>query len=427
MCHVEHSTWHFLFLEMTFAKSYLEKYTNDYSVLAPSNINFGLGILIPCYNEPDLLKTLNSIANCRPIASIVAIVVVINSKENSPQEVFLQNQKTLTEVSSFEPSKWLQLYIIEANRLPKKHAGVGWARKIGMDWLVSAYNHMQNPEGIIVSLDADSEVDPNYLIEIEKGFRKNQKKCAATFGFEHNLEGSEFPEKVYHSIILYELYLRYYYHAVRLTGFPNSIYTIGSCMAVRAKDYIAVGGMNRKQAGEDFYFLQKLVNHRGVVHLPEVKVFPSSRVSDRVPFGTGAQITKLVNTASTEFYVYSLEAFSPLAELFQYVNKLYEPSNFSFKSSFHEFHDFLTQINFELNIDRILKNSASPKTFAKNFYSFFNGFQIIKWLNFSAERNFKKKNTITEAIKLLEEIYPDKHFSTLSPKNVLNIYRKLDI
>lgn len=417
----------FLFLRMTFAKSYLKKHTNDHSVLASSNIKFGMGILIPCYNEPDLLKTLHSIANCKPIESKVALVLVINSKENSPKEIIQQNQKTLAEIAAFDAPEWLQIITIEAGDLPKKHAGVGWARKIGMDWIVSAYNQMQNPEGIIVSLDADSEVAPNYLQEIEKGFQKNQKQCAATFEFEHALEGSQFSEQVYTSITLYELYLRYYYFAVKQTGFPNSIYTIGSCMAVRAKDYVAVGGMNRKQAGEDFYFLQKLVNHRGVAHLPSVKVFPSSRVSDRVPFGTGAQITKLVNTSANEFEVYQLEAFNPLTELFEIVSQRSEVANFTFQSSCPEFEQFLDQISFNSNFKRIRNNSASLKTFEKNFYAFFNGFQIIKWLNYSAENKFPKKSIVSESIKLLERIDLEKNFSTLSAKNLLNIYRKLEI
>ncbi len=412
---------------MTFANTYLKKYTNDHSVITPTDTKFGLGIFIPSYNEPDLLRTLNSLANCIPIESKVALVLVINSKENSPKEAIQQNQRTLAEVKAFEAPEWLKIFTIEANGLPKKHAGVGWARKIGMDWLVSAYNQMENPEGIIVSLDADSEVAPDYLIEIEKGFQKNPKQCATTFEFEHALEGSQFSEQVYTSIMLYELYLRYYFFAVQQTGFPNSIYTIGSCMAVRAKDYVAVGGMNRKQAGEDFYFLQKLVNHRGVVHLPSVKVYPSSRISDRVPFGTGAQITKLVNSNANEFKVYPLEAFDPLAELFEFVNQQNQLDTINFHTSFPEFKLFLDQINFESNLERILKNSGSTKTFAKNFYAFFNGFQIIKWLNYSAESNYPKKSTVSESIKLLEKLYPKKNFSTLSAKNLLNIYRKLEI
>ena len=41
-------------------------------------------------------------------------------------------------------------------------------------------------------------------------------------------------------------------------GYPDSIYTIGSAFAVRAEAYMKQGGMNRRQAGEDFYFLYKL-------------------------------------------------------------------------------------------------------------------------------------------------------------------------
>jgi hypothetical protein len=42
--------------------------------------------------------------------------------------------------------------------------------------------------------------------------------------------------------------------------FSYAYHTVGSAMAVKAYQYVKVGGMNRRQAGEDFYFIQKLVH-----------------------------------------------------------------------------------------------------------------------------------------------------------------------
>ena len=61
------------------------------------------------------------------------------------------------------------------------------------------------------------------------------------------------------AIMKYELYLRYYRLALEYTGHPHAYHCIGSAFAVRTLDYVAQGGMNKRQAGEDFYFLQKLI------------------------------------------------------------------------------------------------------------------------------------------------------------------------
>src|SRR5213594_3575687 len=92
--------------------------------------------------------------------------------------------------------------------------------------------------------------------------------------------------KVAEAIAAYELHLRYYVRALRYAGFPYAHHTIGSCMAVRADVYKKQGGMNKRQAGEDFYFLQKIIPLGHFTDLTETKVIPSSRPSDRVPFGT---------------------------------------------------------------------------------------------------------------------------------------------
>ena len=93
-------------------------------------------------------------------------------------------------------------------------------------------------------------------------------------------------------IQLYEDYLHYYKKALDYAGFPDSIYTIGSAFAVRADAYVKQGGMNRRQAGEDFYFLNKLTKLGKITEINDAYVYPSARVSDRVPFGTGAAMNK---------------------------------------------------------------------------------------------------------------------------------------
>jgi hypothetical protein len=61
---------------------------------------------------------------------------------------------------------------IYAHALPQKWAGVGWARKIGMDEAVKQINANNYPDGLIISFDADSIVLPNYFQAIESAFEE---------------------------------------------------------------------------------------------------------------------------------------------------------------------------------------------------------------------------------------------------------------
>ncbi len=126
--------------------------------------------------------------------------------------------------------------------------------------------------------------------------RKERKACSIRF--EHPLSGSEFPDEVYRYVTMYELHMRYFYQAVKYSGYPYAFHAIGSAIAFRASAYLKAGGMNRKQAGEDFYFIQKLIPQGGFFALNSTTVHPSPRTSDRVPFGTGAVISKLIETSS---------------------------------------------------------------------------------------------------------------------------------
>ena len=123
------------------------------------------------------------------------------------------------------------------------------------------------------------------LEEIEKGFRMNPDKDAASIYFEHDLNDTVGIEKEH--IIAYELHLRYLIHAQRFCGHPFAYHTVGSSMAVRRQAYMQQGGMNTRQAGEDFYFLQKFIETGKLFEIKSTVVYPQARISLRVPFGTG--------------------------------------------------------------------------------------------------------------------------------------------
>ena len=88
--------------------------------------------------------------------------------------------------------------------------------------------------------------------EYHRGEHKKHKKA-------YEAAGGKFDDNSYKAVWLYELHLRYYKQALQFTGFPYYYHTIGSAFAVNAEVYCKQGGMNRQKAGEDFYFLQKII------------------------------------------------------------------------------------------------------------------------------------------------------------------------
>src|SRR5204862_3217619 len=117
------------------------------------------------------------------------------------------------------------------------------------------------------------------------------------------------------------LHLRYYIQALRYAGFPHAHHTIGSCMAVRAGEYRQQGGMNKRKAGEDFYFLHKIIPLGGFGDLTGTTVYPSPRPSDRVPFGTGKAVRE--NLPGRQIKTYPLDAFLDLKQMIARVPKMY--------------------------------------------------------------------------------------------------------
>ena len=105
-------------------------------------LNPSLVIVIPCHDEPDLLLTLNALWQCRPAPSPVAVVVVINGADDDPPVVQARNRLTLTAVQRWMRGHAMEgraLHLLCEPNLPQRQAGVGTARKIGMDWAMNRF------------------------------------------------------------------------------------------------------------------------------------------------------------------------------------------------------------------------------------------------------------------------------------------------
>jgi len=302
-----------LFAEDYIRTKRLQELFSDY----PPDPGTGIIVVIPCFNEPDILLTLESLQRCEPLAKGVEVIILINYPEDASAEIRRAAQKifkAITDWNRKQDFRGIRYLPSGPVKLPLKWAGADLARKKGMDEAILRFSHLNKPDGLLVSLDADTTVRENYLIEIENHFIHYPEQVGATLAFEHPLEGLE--PKHREGIRLYETYLAYYKEALTFAGYPNALFTIGSAFVVTADAYVKRGGMNRRKAGEDFYFLQNLVQQGQVGEIHTTRVFPSARLSDRVPFGTGPILKKWIEGKEDLTQTYSFQAFADLRSFF---------------------------------------------------------------------------------------------------------------
>jgi glycosyltransferase involved in cell wall biosynthesis len=390
-----------------FADKYLQKQSRTTLIPNSPNSEMGISIVIPCFREPEILETLNSLQQCNLPSQQVEVIILINHSEVASEEIKTFNSETKAELDSWvlkNQKGGVKYFVLGPIELRKKWAGAGLARKRGMDEVISRFNKLNKRNGIIVSLDADTLVDKNYLVEIERYFKVNPKDVGATISFQHQTHGLQ--EKQLEGIRLYELYLEYYKQALDFSGYPYSMFTIGSAFAVTAEAYVKRGGMNRRQAGEDFYFLQNLVQFGKVGVITTTKVYPSARLSDRVPFGTGPVLQKWMNGEEDLTLTYNFQAFADLKKMFEIKEHFFKIDESEFKHIISDLPESIQQFilndNFWKELEDLNKNCSTIKSFQNRFFQKFNAFKILKYLNF-AHTQFYGKLKLADQIDQLNE------------------------
>lgn len=402
-------------------KIYLNKYASTHWKLEWNRTGgIEIVIVIPAIAEleniPVLLKSLSE--NDKNLLSKTLILFVVNNLMSSSDEVKENNRKTI-ELLRCALNKNLSGQITErfsvsgllfglvdvsaeGNEFDEKTGGVGMARKAGMDLALTAFDYTIPKKKILISLDADCTVDNNYLSAISEAFN-NFNLNATTIEFSHNIK----PDSDQEAILCYEIFLRYYVAGLLYAKSPFAYHAIGSAFACDHEAYMKVGGMNKRKAAEDFYFLQKLAKLYPIVNITTTIVSPSARKSWRVPFGTGKSVTEF-QTGVREFLLYDpcifkilkewLEAFQ--SDLSMNPDKLL----IQVKKIHPELHNFLLIKKFPVRWEKILANSISEKQLAyqrKNWFDSFNTLKLVHHLRNTAYPMLEIKNAIKKMFKQL--------------------------
>jgi hypothetical protein len=365
---------------MSFAATYFTRYKSlppFFTEMPDRDLN--IVVMIPCYDDEFVFETLLSLENTHPVSSKIEVIVVVNSGETTPEAIVERNRDIFHKLQQQAQEAFytkFRLLPIWIEGTVKKKAGVGFARKAGMDEAVRRFAAIDRPQGLIVSLDADALVASNYLQVAEKAYKDLSAQCF-TFEFQHHFDMERYSEEEIQACKLYEIYLRYFRSALKMLHVPYAIHTIGSCFAARADAYVKLGGMSVRQAGEDFYFLQKAVKMHPVCEISECIVFPSPRISDRVPFGTGASIRNIVREGS--YYVYNFELFK-LLKVFYDLFPQSEREDIQAQIPV-EIMDFIGKDAWNDSLAECRKYASSSNAFMKRMYDKFDAFFIIKFLN----------------------------------------------
>lgn len=394
---------------MGFASAYLAKGT-----LFPSFIDelpaddTGIIVVIPAYDEPGISSCLSSLAACTKPPVGVEVIVIVNAALSAGDTGIRANAKTMEAVRDWQGSAgspFFRLYVFDAGQPSIRGWGVGTARKTGMDEAVARFSMLNKRYGLIVSLDADCEVEAGYFTALWNDFALNPKAGACSINFRHRDEDEvEVVDPVLvNAVRQYELHLRYFVRALAYSGFPYPFHTVGSALAVKAERYVKAGGMSRRQGGEDFYFIQKLVVSGDFINLNTTTVYPAARLSHRVPFGTGPAISAILKGGGAEYKTYNPLAFGLLKMFFDdfsHEMRVTMPG-YGYYSLPQAIRQFIGEEEWLHKVQEIHSNTSDKTGYYKRFFSWFNTFRIVKWLNTVHPVYFNKIPVTVAADKML--------------------------
>jgi hypothetical protein len=329
--------------------------------------------------------------------TLVLCVVNNRTPDRASEGDVADNERTLEALPEFAAAHpALRLAWIDAasdGRELGPKDGVGLARKIGLDWALGILREsMATANGTLISLDADTRVAPDYLAEIHDFFQM-EKRWAAVVDYAHPVEG---PDEEARAILSYELFLRYQELAWHYAESPYAYPAIGSTMICTAEAYAASGGMNRRQAGEDFYFLQQLAKTGRVDRIRETTVIPSGRASHRVPFGTGRRVGNFASDEDDAYLTYHPHTWTILQAWLRIVEEHLDDTGAMLLGHAAniegELAAWLSAQDFQTAWERIRSHCKDPAQRRRQFHGWFDAFRTLMLTHHLRDNGFPRQD-----------------------------------
>lgn len=390
------------------------KYLRNRGIQGPWRITgcpeggFAGAVVIPALAEScHLFATLRSLAENPPgLLSRFLVLVVVNNREDAPDTDKGDNRVTLERLENGDRAfGGLRLAWVDAAtkglELPPGTGGVGLARKIGFDLALTRLD-FTGSDPILVALDGDTLVQPDYLPALVRHFR-DSRAGGAVIPFRH--QPGRTPEES-EAIHRYELFLRGYVLGLSTAGSPYAFHTVGSAMACTASAYAGMGGMNTRVAAEDFYFLQQMKKTFGVQGVQGTVVHPSSRSSHRVPFGTGRSVSRLLSGEESAVLFYRPECFSILGRWLSLVEECLDEEGTVIRSRAQgispHLGEYLDRCRFIEGWEKLRRNSRGGTALRAAFHAWFDGLRTLKLVHHLSDGPFPRGDSRVLLPPLLE-------------------------
>ena len=262
-------------------------------------------------------------------------------------------------------------------RLPSRQ-GVGLARKIGADVALELIAAGRVRDAFFAMTDADTRLPDDYFTRVAD---LDPECSAAMFPFWHEPSGES---QVDRATALYEIRLRYIQRGLQWANSPYAFHTVGSTMAVHALSYAQVRGVPKRRAAEDFYLLGKLSKLRPLARLRGSPVRIRSRVSHRVPFGTGAETAKLTRGDTIELY--HPDCFAAVRDVTENLQRLSDPPCMSGPELLAHMSppvkDFLESQGALRAWQKLSEQAPTPLARLRRFHDWFDGFRTLKLIHY---------------------------------------------
>lgn len=377
--------------------SYLKKRSADaaWAINKSPSRTFDGAIVIPSLAEAvSLPQTLESLSrNPADLLDRFMILIVVNQRADAPEHDTADNRLTLANLPLWRQQYGLNnLFWMDAasagNELPPKQ-GVGLARKIGLDLALALLDY-RNGDPLLICLDADTLVQQDYLAAITRHF-SSSSAGGASIPYRHRPASDPAGQS---AIDRYELFLRAYVLGLELAGSPYAFHTVGSAMACRASAYVAAGGMNRRLAGEDFYFLQQVHKTSGVAALAGTVVHPSPRSSHRVPFGTGRSVGDMLSDGEQRLLFYQPVVFSIVGDWLGFVVDHPEADASAMLAAAGGIDPvlgmFMGEIGFAAAWENLQKNNRGADKLLTAFQGWFDAFRTMRLIHELSDRSYPR-------------------------------------
>jgi len=351
-----------------------------------------LHIAIPALDELDFLpQTLAAMAR-QKTEFPTKVYVCVNQpdawwNDEKKIEICKNNQKLLRYLQEFTD---FHIHIIDKtsvnNGWMDNSYGVGWARKTLFEEIFKT----ANDDDVIISLDADTLFNESYFQSVGENFVHNKIEVLA-LPYYHKLTEDESANR---AILRYEIFLRNYFINMHRIGSPYTFTAIGSAIALKVKALQKIRNITPLSSGEDFYLLQKLRKMTPISNYNSEMVYPATRFSTRVDFGTGPAMIKGSRGNWDSYPIYHYSLFDKIKETYNIIPELF------IEDKETEFINFLkVQYKTDDLWSPLRKNFKTLSQFTRAFHEKADGLRILQFL-----KTKHNELRISDAIALMENL-----------------------